>query len=234
MKWFSWKKFIDNHSNLVEFVLLIAGTYIYSMLCSVWWGVLLALLFMAGCLLYWGIGEVFDCSPKWGPIGYLGIVGIVTLLYERYGYMYESSDSHWRFLWIGVAVGLVLGVVAFLFSKRKKASSRWGPAVLVLFISAVFVWSALEVINVKLDFSEPSVEQGSVIDKNSVHHRKAPDDYYLYTVIDNEEQKINVSRWSYKKIDKGDLVHIGHYEGALGQPYYRLIGYTPAEQQGGY
>lgn len=234
MKRFSWKKFIDNHSKLVEFVLLNAGIYVYSMLCSVWWGVLLSLLFMAGSLLCWGIGETFYSSKKWSLLGHLGGIGIIAFLIQGNGYMYESSSSLWCFLGISVAIGLVLGAVAFLFSKSKKASSRWGSAVLVLAIAAIFVWSALPIINMKLDFSRPRVERGIVTDKNRINHRRIPDKHYLYAEIDDEEQKLEVSRGDYNKIDEGDLVHIGHYEGALGQPYYRLIGYTPAEQQGGY
>lgn len=234
MKRFSWKKFIDNHSKLAEVVFAIAGVSIYCILCSVWWGVLLALLFMAGSLLCWGIGETFYSSKKWSFLGHLGGIGIIAFLLLGDGYMYESSSSLWCFLGISVAIGLVLGAVAFLFSKSKKASSRWGSAVWVLVIAAIFVWSALPIINMKLDFSRPRVERGTVTDKNRIHIRRVVDKYYLYAEIDDEEQKLEVSSGDYNKIDEEDLVHIGHYEGALGQPYYRLIGYTPAEQQGGY
>lgn len=122
-----------------------------------------------------------------------------------------------RYLFISLICSIIITVILILFSGSKKAIF---PS---LMIAAILSFSAVSIINFRLDLKEPDVYSTTIIDKSSTSGYKGGRMYYIKVVLkDHRSVELKVSNEEYNNCDKSDTVEIHEYSGFLNIPYVEV------------
>lgn len=128
----------------------------------------------------------------------------------------------WPRLWmISGALFLTLMAAVLILSREWRAK----PSLLIgiVFALALYLPALTGQANVLLDFADPEVAGGTVIDMDIHRNSRAPDRYELILKVGSDEALgLNVAKAQYDDTNIGDYVYVLTFPGRLGIPYAEM------------
>ena len=150
----------------------------------------------------------------------VGIVCVVGAIFT--GTSYEFIDDEFLPFWgISLIIGIALGILsAIKVVKTNNAFMRiFGGIILSLlltFVASMYIAH----LNYLLDFSNPTLINGVIVDKEIDEHRKSPDEYVFEVEVNGEAIEVKVTRKEYEEYNEGDAYTFYRCNGAFDKPFY--------------
>lgn len=153
---------------------------------------------------------------------YIMIFGLLYVLSSILNIQLIDKNS---FLLIGLAGGLVMGVILLLVillivSKHKDQTKfRLEIALSFVLLSPLIFFILLNTINYSFDLSDPDIFEYEIVELKIETGFRKPIQYRVYFEIEGNSYYVSVTQNDYYKYQVGDMIEVKVYQGFLNEPY---------------
>lgn len=166
-----------------------------------------------------------------------GIIPIIYPLFVNFAktfilddYLFFNDDNLAMFIVMGLIIGLIVGGLVFILSKKKgtfkeSIALSFGIFVCTFIIVAMVPYFTIQNINYAFDTSNPNTYEFVVLDKEIIrgHGRYSSTNYYLIIQKAGKEEQLSVNKRVYFDFEINETIKLIKFDGFLNNTYYEYV-----------